>query len=191
MRLSRRGSTIPGDREVLAAAQGDYQGLQLPGPPWARSRWRWRLDVLVADGELWVTGNGETRRYPIEDMVMASFATNPQGALRVDFLDGDHLCVKLDDNGTVLETLRSQLWEYEKALLVTGHDAGDGPEVLSDRLAQADALLQEATAMEGGQRERIEARDLMRQSAELRRMALVDALRARRRTMLEGTSPSE
>ena len=93
-----------------------------------------------------MTGNGETRRYPVEDMVMASFATNSQGALRVDFLDGDLLCVKLDDIDIVLDSLRSQLWEYEKALLVTGHDAGDELDVLSDRLAQADALLQEATA---------------------------------------------
>ena len=138
-----------------------------------------------------MTGNGETRRYPIEEMVMASFATNPQGALRVDFLDGDPLCVKLDDNGTVLETLRSQLWEYEKALLVTGRGVDDGLDLLPDRLAEADALLQQATALGSSQRERFEARDLMRQSAELRRMAMVDALRARRRRLLEGTSPAE
>jgi hypothetical protein len=183
VRFGRRSSTIPSDRRTLASALGEYRGLQLPGPVWADARWHPRLEVLVTPGELWVSGNGETRCYPVADMVLASFSTNPQGALRVDFLSGGPLCVKLDDNGKVLETLRQEIWEYEKSFLVSGLD-DDGLDVAPDLLDDADARLRIAVSQDGGQRGRIERRELMRRSAELRRMARVDALRGRRQRML-------
>jgi len=185
-RFGRRGSTIRSDRRTLASALGGYRGLQPPGPVRADERWHPRLEVLLTPGELWVSGNGETRCHPVADMVLASFSTNPQGALRVDFLSGGPLCVKLDDNGKVLETLRQEIWEYENKFLVSGSD-DDGLDVSPDLLADADARLQTAVSQDGGQLGRIERRELMRRSAELRRMARVDALRGRRRRMLSRT----
>jgi hypothetical protein len=122
-------------------------------------------------------------------MVLASFATSPQGALRVDFLDGGPLCVTLDDNGTVLETLRREIWEYEKRLLLDGTELDWALDVSPSQLAEAEALLTSALAptADGGGIGRAERQDMMRRSAELRRGARVDALRRRRLRMLAGS----
>jgi hypothetical protein len=184
---------VPADRTILAAAQGHYRGLRLPGSAWSRSRWHPRLDVLVTAGQLWVTGNGETRRYAVADMVLASFATSPQGAMRVDFLDGGSLWITLDDNGTVLETLRHEIWEYEKGLLFDRTDLDWALDVSPAQLAESEALLTAALDVPGDHAgpgfSRLKRQDMMRRSAGLRRAARVDALRRRRRRMLGQADP--
>jgi len=185
---ARRKAGVPVDRSVLAAAQGHYRGLRLPGPPLEAARWHPRLDVLVTAGELWVTGNGETRCYPVAAMVLASFATSPQGAVRVDFLDGPPLCVTLDDNGAVLDALRHEIWEYEKGLSFDGTELDWALDVSPVQLAESESLLTAALEPPGEQDgrglTRLERQEMMRRSAELRRDARVDALRRRRRRML-------
>ena len=195
-RPGRRGRSIPTGRDVMASAQGQVRGLRVPGPAWSGTRRHSRIDVVVAPGGLWVTGTGEVRRYAVADMVLASFADSPPGTVRVDFLDGTPLCVTLDDDGTVLEALRHEIWEFEKRLLLD-RAACDGTEldwaldVSPARLAESEALLTSAldcpddplgTGPAGSAR-----RDLIRRSAELRRDARVDALRRRRRRMLGGS----
>ena len=108
---------------------------------------------------------------------------------RVDFLDGGPLCVTLDDNGTVLETLRREIWEYEKRLLLDGTELDWALDVSPSQLAEAEALLTSALAptADGGGIGRAERQDMMRRSAELRRGARVDALRRRRLRMLAGS----
>jgi len=180
----------------MASAQGQVRGLRVPGPAWSGTRRHSRIDVVVAPGGLWVSGTGEVRRYAVADMVLASFADSPPGTVRVDFLDGTPLCVTLDDDGTVLEALRHEIWEFEKRLLLD-RAACDGTEldwaldVSPARLAESEALLTSAldcsddplgTGPAGSAR-----RDLIRRSAELRRDARVDALRRRRRRMLGGS----
>ncbi len=186
--LGRRGAGVPADRVVLAWAHGEYRGIRLPERPWSKARWHPRLRVVVTPGELWVTGNGETRCYRVADMVLASFSTSPQGALRVDFLEGGPLCITLDDNGAVLETLRCEIWEYEKQYLVDGTVLDWTLDVSPIKLAEADLMLTTATSGSDGPtdatRSRFERQDLMRRSAELWREARVDALRRRRRRML-------
>jgi hypothetical protein len=46
-----------------------------------------------------VSRSGATRRYDLEDVVMASLAGQPDGALRVDFMTGGPLVVMVRDGG--------------------------------------------------------------------------------------------
>ncbi len=178
---------VPPDRVILASARGEYRGLRMPGTSWSKARWHPRLDVVVTTDELRVTGNDGTRVFRVADMVLASFSTSPQGALRVDFLEGPPLCIRLDDDGAVLEALRRRIWEYEKQFLLDGTDLDWALDVSTTRLAEADALLTEAMAGTGDDTgrglRRNERQDLMRRSADLRREARLDALRGRRRRM--------
>ncbi len=185
-----RATGVPEDRAVLATAHGDYRSLLLPGTSWPRARWHQRPDVVVAvtPSEFWVSGDHGSRRYPIVDMVLASYGSSPRGALRIDFLEGDPLIVKLDDDGSVLEALRHQIWECEKQFLLDGGDPAWTLEVSPTRLAEADALLITAMAEPGpppGRRlTRSEREELLRRSEAIRREARVDALRRRRRHLL-------
>ena len=192
-RLGRRPVVVPTGRIVLAAARAHDRGLRRPGPAWSRTRWHSRLDVLVTPGELWVTGNGGTRCYRVTDMVLASFATSPPGGMRIDFLDGEPLCVTLDDNGAVLDILRHEIWEYEKHLLPDGTDLDWALDVSPAQLAESEALLTAALDLPGGSvgpgASRLERQEMVRRSAELRRAARVDALRRRRRRMLGPDHP--
>ncbi len=67
--------------------------------------------MAVIPGELWMSGNCQTRCYPVSDMVFASCRTHPEGAFRVDFFDGEQHRVQLDDDRNLLEALRREIWE--------------------------------------------------------------------------------
>jgi hypothetical protein len=144
--------------------------------------------VTVTPGEFWVSGAHGTLRYPIADMVLASYGSSPRGAVRIDFLDGEPLSVRLDDDGSVLEALRHQIWDCEKQFLLDGGDPAWTLEVSPAQLAEADALLTTALAEPGpppGRRlTRSEREELLRRSEAIRREARVDALRRRRRHVL-------
>ena len=177
----------PGVRRILASANGDYRSLRLPGASWPRVRWRPRVAVTVTRGDLWVVGNHETLRYPVDDMVLASYGTDPRGAVRVDFLEGEPLIVRLDDDGSVLEALRHQIWECEKQVLLDGSGLDWALDVSPVQLAQADALFTMAMTGTGGpvgrRLGRAEREALLQRSEILRREARVAALRRRRRRM--------
>lgn len=184
------GPGVPPDRTILAASRGDFRSLRLPGSARAKVRWRPRMDVAVAvtPGEFWVTGHPGTLRFPVADMVLASYGSSPRGAVRVDFLEGEPLSVRLEDDGTVLEALRQEIWECEKQFLLDRSDLDWALDVSPAQLAEADALLITAMAEPGpsvGRRlSRSEREELLRRSESLRRAARVDALRRRRRRML-------
>ena len=198
VRSGRRRASVPTARGVLASAHGQVRGLRVPGPAWSARRRRARIEVAVAPGALWVSGTGGVRRFTVAEMVLASFAAGPPGTVRVDFLDGSPLCMTLDDDGTVLEAMRHEIWEFEKGLLLVratcdGTQLDWALDVSPARLAEAEALLTTAldcpddpvgTGPDGWVRA-----DLIRRSDELRRDARVDALRRRRRRMLRITSP--
>jgi len=200
--LTRRRQPAPLGPTVLASADGQVRGLRLPGPAWPSTRWHPHVAVVVVPGEMWVSGNGETRCYPVAGMVQASFASRPPRTLQVDFLDGAPLHVTLADDGSVLDALRHEIWEYEKRLFLAGRGPdGRGPDdmefdsaldVSPAQLAESEALLTSAfdgvddgvgTGADPAAR-----RALVRQSAELRRDARVDALRRRRRRLLGGAT---
>ncbi|HEX7442768.1 MAG TPA: hypothetical protein VF320_02715, partial [Acidimicrobiales bacterium] len=103
------------DTRVVARAQGDYRGLHLPGHVAAHHSWHPRLDVVLREDELRITGSGLEVRFPMSEMVLVSYCSDPRGALRVDLLDGGHVCIRLRDQGQLMECLRHQIWEYEKS----------------------------------------------------------------------------
>ena len=62
---------------VVAAAQGEYKGLHLPGQVAMRHSWHPRLDVVLLEDELRIAGNGLLATFPLSEMVLASYCTSP------------------------------------------------------------------------------------------------------------------
>jgi len=118
--MVRRRTGLPRDACVLVAARGRYEGLLLPGTVSAGTRWHARLDVVLLPGELRVAGNGGLWRYPVADMVLAT-SDPATGAVRVDFLEGEPLVVRVRDGGALLAGLGDQIEQYERALRSDGH----------------------------------------------------------------------
>ena len=81
--------------------------------------------------------------------MLASYGSSPRGAVRVDFLEGEPLIVRLEDDGTVLEALRQEIWECEKQFLLDRSDLDWALDVSPAQLAEADALLIIAMAEPG------------------------------------------
>lgn len=120
VRMVRRRAGLPRDTRVLAAGRGSHEGLLLPGRVSGGTRWHARLDVVLLPGELRVAGNGGLWRYRVADMVLAS-ADDATGALRVDFLEGEPLVVRVGDHGPLVSGLRHQIEHHERALRTDGH----------------------------------------------------------------------
>jgi hypothetical protein len=114
--LVRRRTGLPADAVIEVAAEGDYRELNLPGPIAGLQRWRARLDVVLLPGELRIAGNGGIWRYPVASMLCATGPVSGPGRLRVDFVGGESLRIRLDETGTVLALLRHQIAEYDTAL---------------------------------------------------------------------------
>lgn len=183
----RRRTAVERASRVIAEAQGDYKGLRLPGRAAVRHAWHPRLDVVLLEDELRIAGNGLLARFAVADMVLVSYGTSPRGALRVDLLDGEHVCVSLRDQGQFMERLRHRLWEYEKSFLGDASDIDWVLDVSPAMLAEAEAAMDaaEARLQASGRslaQDRI-AQDLVTRSTELRRRARVDAFRRRRLRM--------
>ena len=91
------------------------------------------------------------------------------------------------------ETLRHEIWEYEKGLLFDRTDLDWALDVSPAQLAESEALLTAALDVPGDHAgpgfSRLKRQDMMRRSAGLRRAARVDALRRRRRRMLGQADP--
>ena len=133
--MVRRRTGLSRNACVLAAARGHYEGLRLPGPVSAGTRWHARLAVVVLPGELRVAGSGGLWRYLVSDMVLASVAPDGAGAIRVDFLEGDPLVVTVRDGGALLAALRHQVEQYERAIR---HDRPLTARLVRDHLTGAD-----------------------------------------------------
>ena len=121
--LVRRRASLPRDAAIVAMAGGDYRGLSLPGPIAGLQRWRAGLDVVLLPEELRIAGNGGIWRYPVASMLCASGPETGPGQIRVDFVDGASMCIRLDDDGTLLSRLRRQIREYDAALRMGGAGA--------------------------------------------------------------------
>jgi len=179
------------DDRVVARAQGDYRGLHLPGPVAAHHAWHSHLDVVLLEDELRIERSGQLVRFPMSEMVLASYCTDPRGAVRVDLLDGGHVCIRLRDQGQLMECLRHQIWEYEKSLVGDVSDIDWALDVSPAQLAEAEVAMDAADARLRATgtslpEDRV-AQDLVTRSIELRREARVDALRRRRQRMRSRT----
>jgi len=179
------------DAREVARAQGDYRGLHLPEPAPAHRGWHSRLDAVLLEDELRIEGSGLLVRFPMSDMVLASYCSDPRGALRVDLLDGGHVCIRLRDQGQLMECLRHQIWEYEKSLVGDCSDIDWALDVSPAQLAEAEVAMDAADARMRASgssltEDRV-AQDLVARSIELRREARVDALRRRRQRMRSRT----
>ena len=98
-RRVRRRLGIPRDERLLAWATADPQGMRVPGRMAGPVR-RWPAHVALTDEALWVGRAGASRRFDLEDVILASEAERPEGALRVDFRSGDPLVVTVLDGGS-------------------------------------------------------------------------------------------
>jgi len=179
------------DARVVARAQGEYRGLHLPGPIAAHHPWHPHLDVVLLEDDLRIAGSGLLARFPVSEMVLASYCSDPRGALRIDLLEGGHVCIRLRDQGQLMECLRHQIWEYEKSLVGDASDIDWALDVSPAQLAEAEVAMDAADARlraSGSSlpEDRV-ARDLVTRSIELRREARVDALRRRRQRMRSRT----
>jgi hypothetical protein len=132
----------------------------------------------------------DRRRYPITGMVLASVSWHPQGALRVDFAEGEPLVILVEDDGTILECLRCQIWDYDTALRLRAPPLLAVPEMSPVLMAEAEVewntaerLLTDAGESTSIRREA--ARSMMR-ARELRHQATVDGVRSMRRSLLAG-----
>jgi len=119
--MVRRRTGLSRDACILAAARCSHEGLRLPDPVSAGTRWHARFDVVLLPGELRVAGNGGLWRYQVSDMVLASPGLDTTGAVRVDFLEGDPLVVTVRHGRALLAALRGQIEQYERALRHDGH----------------------------------------------------------------------
>ncbi len=190
--MVRRRTGLSRDASILVTARGDYRGLRVPGPVSAGTRWHARLDVVLLPGELRIAGNGGIWRYRVADMVQVAPDPVAAGAIRVEFLHGDPLVVTVRDGGTLLAELRRQLEGYERALRATGGTAAllTPDHVVDGRfttpiltVTPAIDLLNAQRRGDGGPAARVRA-DPSSQAGERARRARVEALRARRRDLL-------
>jgi len=190
VRMVRRRTGLPRDACVLAAARGSYQGLLLPGQVSAGTRWYPRLDVVLLSGELRVAGTGGLWRYRVADMLLAS-TDDATGSLRIDFLDGEPLVVRVGDPGPLVAGLRRQIEQYERSLrddghltvwLVRDHLAGGVLEASVHALTPAIGLLHARRAVPP---EHVPTCGWATDSGHAAHRARVDARRAGRRDLLE------
>jgi hypothetical protein len=188
--MVRRRTGLPRDACVLVAARGRYEGLLLPGTVSAGTRWHARLDVVLLPGELRVAGNGGLWRYPVADMVLAT-SDPATGAVRVDFLEGEPLVVRVRDGGALLAGLGDQIEQYERALrsdghltmwLVRDHLTGADLEASVQALTPAIGLLHARRAVPP---EHVPTCGWATDSGHAAHRARVDARRAGRRDLLE------
>ena len=182
------GISSPGDARVVADAPADYRGLELPGFRAARHPWHSRLEVVLLEDELRIAGSGLLARFPMSAMVLASYCSDQSGALRIDLLDGTHLCVRLRDQGQLMVCLRHQIWEYEQSLVGDASDVDWALIVSPATVAEAEVAMDAADARLQASGSTLAedpvARHLVTRSIELHHEARVDALRLRRKRML-------
>jgi DNA polymerase IIIc chi subunit len=139
---------------------------------------------VLTEDELRISGGGVDARFPVADLVVASYVASPPGALRIDLVDGDHIRVLVRDEAQFMERLRRQIWEFEKSLLPHGSDVDGALDVSPTLLAEAEACMDAADARLRATGRTLEqdrvARQLVARSSVLWRRARADAVRRRR-----------
>jgi hypothetical protein len=139
----RRRLGIPRPIPLLASAEADDRGLQIPCPPAVPTR-DWPSYVAVTPDALWTSVAGTTTRFAVEDMVMASSTRGPSGTVCVDFLGGGPLVATVKDDGTLLEQLRRVLRVYDRELQMRAPRALGIPQLPPVAVAEADHARRQA-----------------------------------------------
>jgi hypothetical protein len=133
----RRRLGIPADQTLLAWVVADYRGMQVPGPLMTPLRY-WPPYLALTERELWLSSAGATRRYPFEEIVLASLAPDPTGALRVDFTSGDPLVVLVADGGEFRGQLDFELRAFDTRLQMQAPVALGLPDLPPELVAAAE-----------------------------------------------------
>jgi hypothetical protein len=118
-------------------------------------------------------------------MLCATGPSSGAGRIRVDFVDGQALCIRLDDDGTLLARLRRQIREYDAALRSGGRGTvtPSTPQAAPD-LAESEVVLDSAVqllnVLSAGSRERKGTLSMVDIEDDAGHRSQVAALRARR-----------
>lgn len=100
----RRRMELEDETPVLAWAVVDPRGMRLPGQL-SVPKGVWPPYVALTTDELLLCVDFDTRRYPIHEVVTASLAIDPCGAMKVDFVEGSPLVLFVKDDGALLRRL--------------------------------------------------------------------------------------
>jgi hypothetical protein len=183
----RRRLSIPADQRLLAWALANYRGMQVPPPPLTPKKY-WPPYLALTPEALWLSNAGDTRRYPIEDIVLASLAPRPRGAFRVDFMAGEPLVVLVADDGTFYDRLLFELLAFDTQLQMDAPFALGLPDLPPDLLAAAERAERRSAQLlaEHGDNPtfRLAAEQHAADARELLHQAQVTALRAQRADLL-------
>lgn len=188
----RRRLAIPSDVPLLAWAQGDYRGMQVPGRPMLPIRY-WPPVLALSPEWLWVSRAGAVRRFALDDVVIASVATRPRGALRLDFMEGGPLVVLIHDDARFRTQLDREI-ERRNAKVPMGAPTAPGvielPVELLDEVAELGRRSELLQARAGGDlRAGVEADRLLDAAHERLHQARVVAARARRSATRDSAPP--
>ncbi len=184
-RLKRRMG-IPAELVLRCWALAEYRGMQVPDPPLPGVRYTPPY-LALTDGALWLTRAGATRRYPVEDIVMVATEHPATDRIRVDFMEGEPLLIRVNDGGRFASTVEAAIQEYDKRLQLDATSALGLPEPAPELVAKAkqartrsDQLM---AAAGGDQVARRAAEGHLAEERALWHEAQVDALRQLRRAL--------
>jgi hypothetical protein len=185
--MVRRRLGIPPDQRLLAWAMADYRGMQVPAPRLTPVKYRPPYLALTPEA-LWLSNAGDIHRYPFEDVVLASIAPRPVGAMRIDFMDGDPLVALVADGGTFYGRLLFELRAFDTQLQMEAPFALGLPDLPPDLLAAAERAERRSVQLlaEHGDDPtfRIAAERHAADAREMLHEAQVTALRAQRAELL-------
>jgi hypothetical protein len=142
----RRRLAIPHGEPLLAWALAEYRGMRVPGPPMVPSK-HWQALVALTPDSVWLSSAGDLRRFPLGEIVLASEARQPAGALRIDFAQGDPLVVLVADRGGFASRLRGEIRSFDKALQMRAPRALGMPDLPPDLVAQAGRAMRRANEL--------------------------------------------
>ncbi len=171
----RRRLGIPRDCLLIAWTQGDYRGMQVPGEPMVPVRY-WPPVLALSAEWLWLSKAGAVRRFALEDVVLVSVATRPRGALRIDFMEGGPLVIRIDDE-YFRNRLNLEIQRRDERLQMAAPAALGLPELPAEPLAEAAELRRRAEQLQeragDNLQVRIEAEDLLDAARETLQQAQV------------------
>ncbi len=189
----RRRLGIPPEQSLLTWAVADYRGMQVPGEPLAPRNY-WPPYLALTEHDLWLSSAGAVRRYPLEDVVMASIAPSPAGALRVDFTSGDPLVVLVGDGGRFYQRLTLELETYDTQLQMEAPFALGLPDLPPELVAAAERAERRSAELLTGHGDdpifRLAAEQHASDAREMLHLAQVAALRSQRAELLASRGAS-
>ncbi|MGA2837861.1 MAG: hypothetical protein ABSF84_14805 [Acidimicrobiales bacterium] len=190
----RRRLGIPLDEPLLAWAMAEYRGMRVPSPRMAPIRF-WPACVALTSQALWLSNAGATRRFPVREIVLVSYASSPEGALRVDFMSGDPLIVAVVDDGAFHGRLAFEVRSIDTQLQMEARNALGVPALPPELVAAAERAERRAAQLRADYGDDpdlcIEAERHSADARELRHEARVQALRGLRLELLASSGVSE